>query len=296
LSILRGVITALLTPFDKREEILEESLRRIVEFQIQRGVSGFLVCGTAGQGPLMTLAQRKRALEIVVDQAKERAPVIAQVGLPDTQSTIELARHAQDHDATAVACVTPYYYKLDRIGIIGHYEAIASSISIPVFVYNIPRLTGFNVDVTMLKQLASVKGVVGIKDSSRDLTQLIEFRSSLPTDFDVINGTDSLVLSTLLFGLEAAISASANAFPELFVELFSFYQQGRIAEAVERQNLITSLRTIIGEPPVASVHEALKMRGIDSGSVKRPMRELTSEEKARLRGALEQFGLLKRNQ
>ena len=254
------------------------------------------MCGTAGQGPLMTLAQRKKALEIAVDQAKRRVPVIAQVGLPDTQSTIELAVHAEDHDATALACVTPYYYKLDRNSMIGHYEAIASSVSIPVFVYNIPRLTGFNVDVTLLKQLASVKGVVGIKDSSRDLAQLMEFRSSLPKDFDVINGADSLILSTLLFGLEAAISASANAFPELFVELFSLYQQGRIAEAVERQNLITSLRTTIGEPPVPSVHEALKMRGIDSGSVKRPMRKLTPEERARLQNALKQFGLLKRNQ
>ena len=215
MGIVKGIITALVTPFDSNDEILEGRLREVVEFQIAKGIHSFLVCGTTGQGPLMTVAQRRRVVEIVTDQIRKRVPVIAQTGLPDTRSTIELARHAQDHDVTAIACVTPYYYRFDRSAVLRHYKAVAASVSIPVFVYNIPRLTGFNVDAPLLKQLASIERVVGVKDSSRDFTQLLELCSAVSQSFTVLNGTDSFVLPAFLFGLDGAVGWNRSVISQI---------------------------------------------------------------------------------
>ncbi len=280
---LHGIITALVTPFSDSGQVDEEALRQLVQFQIKSGVNGLFPLGTTGMGPALEPDERKRVAEIVVKEAKGKIPVIVQVGAADPIVSIDLARHAERFGADAVASLTPFYYHPGTDAIIEHYKRLASSTKLPVLVYNIPSNTGNNVDAKLLVQLSRIPNVVGIKDSSRDFLQLLDYLGSVPQGFTVINGTDSYQFSALCAGVNAGVSATANPFPELFVEMYEAYKASDLAKGEKLQKKIHSLRAAMSNPPLAPLLEVLKMRGLKSGSVRPPLRQMNSEEVAALR-------------
>ncbi len=280
---LHGIITALVTPFSNDGQVDEEAIRQLVQFQIKSGVNGLFPLGTTGMGPAMEPDERKRVAEIVVKEAKGRVPVIVQVGAADPAVSVDLARHAERCGADAVASLTPFYYHPGTDSIIEHYRRLAASTKLPVLVYNIPSNTGNNVDAKLLAQLSRIPNIVGIKDSSRDFSQLLDYLGSVPPGFTVINGTDSYLFSAFCAGVNAGVSATANPFPELFVEMYEAYKASDLTKGERLQIKIHSLRAAMSNPPLAPLLEVLKMRGLKSGNVRPPLRQMNSEEIAALR-------------
>jgi len=290
---IEGIITALLTPFTEEGNIDEEALQEFAEFQVKSGIHGLYPCGTVGEGPTMSIEQRKRVAEIVVDQVKARIPVIVHIGAINTTMTVELAKHAEKVGADALGCVTPYYFTLDDDAIIEHYRRVAEAVSIPIFVYNIPHRTTFNITPNLMVKLAKLPNIIGIKDSSRDFTQLCEYIEKLGKGFTVICGTDALIIPALFMGAKGAISAISNVFPELFVDAYDAYKKKNYEKAITLQFKIIAARRVLGKPAIAPLKEALKMRGFRAGAVKNPLRPMTEKEIIKLRDSLIGLGLIK---
>jgi len=278
LFAVRGIITALVTPFTSRGEVDEDSLREIVLFQLKSGVNGLFVNGTTGLGPVMNPDQRKRVAEITVQETKRRIPVIVQVGGVDPEVCLNLATHAEKIGSDAVASVTPFYYQPGEEALIEHYRKLSEATNLPIFVYNIPRNTGNNVDASLLLRLSKVPRVIGIKDSSRDFSQLLDYLHVVPDGFNVVNGTDSYQFSAFCAGVQAGVSATANVIPELFVEMYNSYKARSFEEGKALQSKIHAARTAMSKPPIAPLLEALRMRGLRGGSVKAPLRSMTKTE------------------
>lgn len=289
---IEGIITALITPFAREGNVDEKALRELVEFQVRSRVHGLYPCGTAGEGLTMSIEQRKRVAEIVVNQVKGRIPVVVHIGAISTAMTIHLAKHAEKIGADALGCVTPYYYTPDNDAIIEHFKRVAEAVRTPLFVYNIPHRTNINVTPDLMIRLTKLPNIIGIKDSSRDFTRLCEYIEMLGRGFTVICGTDAFMIPALFMGAKGAISAISNSFPELFVEAYNAYKKQNYGKAIELQHRIVAARRVLANPAIAPLKEALKMRGFRAGTVKRPLRPMTDKETIELRKSLIRLGLI----
>jgi 4-hydroxy-tetrahydrodipicolinate synthase len=283
---LRGIITALVTPFSHDGTFDEDSMEEIVRFQIRSGVNGLFALGTTGMGPVMEPEERKRVASIAINAVDGKIPVIVHVGDLNPRVTTDLARHAEEAGADAVACLTPFYYNPGPEAMLDHFKRLTASTRLPVLVYNIPRNTGVNVDPKLLLELSKIPNVVGIKDSSRDFSQLLDYLGILPKGFMVINGTDGYQFSAFCAGVQAGVSATANAIPELFVEMFQAYKSRDLGRGQQLQSRIHALRSAMNNPPLAPILEALRFRGLKSGDVRPPLRSMSAPEVAALKATL----------
>lgn len=292
--LFEGILPAIVTPFDSNGNVDFEALRDVVRFQIEGGVHGFFVCGTIGEGALMSIEQRKAVAEAIIREASGKVPVIVHVGTTNTNESVELAMHAERIGAKAVGAITPYFFKPDIEGLIIHYQMIAESSHMPVFAYNIPQITGFNLTPEIFRRLCVIEGIVGIKDSSGNLSQLQEIIETAPKPITVINGADDILLAALLVGASAEISGVANAAPELMVELYESFKENNIARALELQRKVNTLRRILyasGPSNIASIKAAMELRGVRAGLPRKPLRPLKSDEMARLKDKLSALNL-----
>jgi len=292
--LFEGVLPAIITPFDSNGNVDFDALRDVVRFQIEGGVHGFFACGTVGEGVLMSIEQRKAVAEAIVREAKGRVPVIVHVGTTNTSESVELARHAEQIGAEAVGAVTPFFFKPDIEGLRMHYQSIAEAVNIPVFVYNIPRMTGFNITAEIFRKLCMIEGVAGIKDSSGNLSQIQEIIETAPKPITVINGADDIFLAVLIAGASAEISGTANVAPELLVEIYESYKEDDLRKALKLQRKLNALKRVlyeIGSSNVSSIKAALEMRGVKAGVPKKPLRPLNSEELSRLKDKLSALNL-----
>ncbi|MCJ7455498.1 dihydrodipicolinate synthase family protein [Candidatus Bathyarchaeota archaeon] len=283
---LEGIVTALVTPFTHAGEVDEDALREIVRFQLKHRVHGFFVCGTTGLGPAMSPDQRRRVAEVVVQETGRKIPVVVQVGASDPQASFQLAEHAEKAGADAIASLTPFYYQPGEDAIIEYFTKLAGTTKLPLFVYNIPRHTGNNVDANLLLKLSRIPNVVGMKDSSRDFVQLVDCLSIVPAGFGVINGTDSYLFAALCAGTHAGVSATSNLAPELFVEMYDTFRRKEYDKAASLQLKIHALRKVTSMPPIAPLLEGLRLRGLKSGLVKPPLRSMNRDELVELRASL----------
>lgn len=287
----QGIFPALITPFDREGEVNLEDLRGLARFQIEKGVNGFFVCGSAGEGPLMSTSQRELVAKTVIDEVSGRVSIIVHVGTTNTKETIELAKHAEENGADAVGVVSPYFFTPDLEGLIEHYRLVSESVEIPVLIYNIPSRTGFNVTSKMTTELCKLPNIIGVKDSSRDLVQIRETIETAPKKINVINGSDNLIFAALAIGVDGQISGTANVTPELFVELYKAFKKGERARALKLQADINAVIRALRGPPVAPRKAALELRGIRAGVPKRPLRPLKPDEISELRERLTALNL-----
>ncbi|MFQ6094741.1 MAG: 4-hydroxy-tetrahydrodipicolinate synthase [Candidatus Bathyarchaeia archaeon] len=288
---IRGILPAIITPFNRDGDVEFEHLRGVVRFHLEKGVHGFFACGSAGEGPLMSIEQRKAVAETVLKEAADRVPVIVHVGTTNTRESIELARHAEAAGATAVGVVTPYYFHPDVEGLIEHYKLIAEAVDIPVLAYNIPIRTGYNMTPEIVRKLCDIPNMIGVKDSSRNLIQIREIIETAPKPITVINGSDNLLFAALMIGVDAQISGIANVVPELLVELYEAYKKGVYEKAVDLQAKINAVKRVLDKPPIAPIKAALEMRGVKAGLPRRPLRPLTLEELTKLEERLKTLNL-----
>ncbi|WP_255194357.1 dihydrodipicolinate synthase family protein [Natronobeatus ordinarius] len=276
---LAGVVPPTITAFDDEESLDLERTAAHARFVVDRGVHGVFPLGTNGEFALLTDAERDRVVEAVVDEVGGEVPVIAGVGAPSTRQTVAHAEHAESVGADGVVVVTPYYFPLDGRGAVEHYQRVAEAVSVPIYVYHIPGRTGNRLSLETLEELAAIDGVAGVKDSSKDVPWLVQAMDACP-DLTYLAGSDSLLFAGLEVGCAGMVSAVANVFPELVVELYEAYDEGDEAQAHDLQRQVFAVRRAFksGGGYMAGVKSTLPMRGFDAGPLRSPLRLLDDEE------------------
>lgn len=288
-----GVIPPTLTLYTKRGEVDEELQRAYIEFLITSGIHGAFACGTFGTGIMISPEQHKKVLEVTIDQAKGRIPVIAHAGTVSTDRSVILAKNAEEAGADAVSSLPPFYYKHTTEAIIAHYAALVKSVNIPVFTYNNPKTTGVSVTPDMIIALARA-GVKGMKDTGPiENFYLMKTRMERKgLDFQFIIGTGGHWLPAALTGVKAMVSGSSNIFPETVVEMYNTTMKEGVQAAAELQAQVIRLRDIqlIGGK-ILTTMAVLEMRGFGVGYPKAPFQPLDDSVKKRIRDAIIEEGL-----
>jgi 4-hydroxy-tetrahydrodipicolinate synthase len=286
-----GIIPPAITCFDRDGEIDETAQREVIRFQAQH-VHGFYPCGTYGSGPLMTLDERKRVAEIVVEEKGDCA-VIVHVGAVNTRQSVELARHAQSIGADAVGAIPPYYYKYTSDQLLDHYRAIMGAVDIPVFLYNNPGLSGNPISADMLATLAD-EGLAGVKDSAFDLVAFYMYLIKVKKPgFTFIIGTEAIAAPALDAGASAVISGLANVFPEFMASFYRTWQQGDPRKTGDAQLDVVKARSILKYGPTLTMtYAVLRMRGINAGCPRAPYQEIPASLYERAEREFREMGLL----
>lgn len=293
---LSGINPALLTPFTKGGKNVDyDKAAGLAERLAKQGVHGLFVCGTTGEGMLLSLEERKRLTEELVKAVGKKLNVIVQAGCLNTQETIELARHAQEAGAPAAAVVAPSFFGYDEPALAAHYSAVAKAVpKLPLLLYNIPKCTGNPLSAGLVKQLSEKHdSIVGMKDSSGAMGYLNTIIDNARPGFGVINGADEYSFQAYLTGAVGTVSSTANVFPELFLSIYQDVQAGKIKNArATHVKLAKACRMFNYGGNIASYKEALRLRGFDAGYVRPPQRELTAGEKKSLAKALQDGKLI----
>ena len=279
---IRGVIPPIVTPFTPGAESIDgDALQAHADWLIEKGVHGLMPCGTTGEGPLLTAAERKEVLDMVAEAADGRVPLLAHVGGITTRETIDLAVHAAARGADAVSVVTPYYFKLPDRAMVEHFCAVAGAVpETPVFLYNIPQCTGNWVNPAMLREVAGrCPNVIGIKDSAGYITLLQAFIQLAEGSFQVACGSDALVFQAFQAGACACVSGNANAFPEVVVGIFECFWAGDLVGAEIQQQLLNEVREALHNGgSIAMIKRAIEMRGLQAGGVRPPLADVVAGE------------------
>jgi 4-hydroxy-tetrahydrodipicolinate synthase len=281
---IKGILPALITPFTKNDELDEKKLRKFLQFLVPQ-VHGIYPCGSYGSGPLMSILQRKRVAEIVVEEVADKIPIVLHVGAADTQTTIGLAKHADSLNVSAIACLTPYYYLHNFNTIAEHFKRIIDSVNIPVFVYHNPKYTNFlSFTPAQLEKLSDM-GLMGLKDSSANITFFYDCVATInKPNFTFLAGSQTVLLPALLGGGDGCVSGLSNLFPLLVNKIYEYVLNKNFTEALELQRKVNILRKITGEGiPVPFYHAALKLKGIDIGLPKGPHLPFSKEEEERIK-------------
>lgn len=214
-----GVGTALVTPFTRSGDLDEKNVRRLGRRQIDAGIHFLVPNGTTGENPTLTLAERVRIVEILVDEANGQVPILAGAGGYNTKEVVHLADEMRKAGASGILSVTPYYNKPTPEGLVQHYRTIADNTPLPIIVYNVPGRTGVNIDVNTLVRLAAIPNVVGVKEASGNVTQVCEISKAVPSDFLVLSGDDALTLPIMAIGGRGVISVVSNEIPREMVQM-----------------------------------------------------------------------------
>ena len=291
--MLRGTITALVTPFDANGGIDEKALRRLVDFQIEEGIDGLLPCGTTGESPTLTYAEHNKVIDIVIDQANGRVPVIAGTGSNSTQEAIDLTRHAKEAGADYSLQVAPYYNKPTQKGFFEHFLAIAEAVDIPLILYNIPGRTGKNVETKTLLRLAEHKNIVAVKEASGDINQMMDVIQQRPEGFTVFSGDDNLTFPLIALGGDGIVSVASNIIPREVCEMVDLALEGEWVEARRRHfRLLSFFKAMFIETNPIPVKTALAMKGMMQEVFRSPMCAMEPENRTRLEKVLHEYGLL----
>jgi 4-hydroxy-tetrahydrodipicolinate synthase len=289
---VRGLFTALITPFNKKGDVDGDRLGELVRFQVSNGADGIYPCGSTGLGPMLSLDERKFVAETVTKEAGSKIPVVVQVGCADTASTVALAIHAERAGAYAVASLTPYYYKPGERAIMKHFEAVSKAVSVPVFAYNIPQFTGNNLLPGAVAELARSGVVSGIKDSSRDFLQVLDLIAAVPDDFVVMNGIEEYGLFAMMSGADGLVSGGASALPGLMKSMVEAHRRGDREGALAAQKRVWRVKELVRSGPISAYYEILRACGIDCGVPRAPFLPMSNKDSAKMLGGLKRLNLL----
>jgi 4-hydroxy-tetrahydrodipicolinate synthase len=226
-----GVGTALVTPFRKDGSVDESAVRRLARRQIDGGVHFLSPVGTTGEAPTLSHAEKLRVIELVVEEAAGRVPVLAGAGGYDTRETISLVHDIQSIGADGVLSVTPYYNKPTQEGLFQHYSAIAESTALPIVLYNVPGRTGVNIEVATVARLSEIPNIVGVKEASGNVVQMCEIFAAVPSDFLLLSGDDPLTVAAMAVGGRGVISVASNVAPSEMAQIVEFAEKGDFAGA-----------------------------------------------------------------
>jgi 4-hydroxy-tetrahydrodipicolinate synthase len=291
--MFRGAYTALITPF-KNGKVDYAALEALVENQISGGIDGLVPCGTTGESPTLTDKEHDEVIAFVVKTVRKRVTVIAGTGSNSTAEAIDRTRHAKEAGADAALLVTPYYNKPNQRGLIAHFTAIADAVDIPQILYNIPGRSVININPETLAELSRHRNIVGVKESTGNLEQMIRIKALCGPDFDLISGDDPLTLPVLSIGGVGVISVTAHLIPGETSRIVHSYLEGKIEESRELfykyYDLVKTVMSVDVNP--VGIKTAMALRGQVSDEFRLPLVPLAPESKEVLRKELEKYNLL----
>jgi 4-hydroxy-tetrahydrodipicolinate synthase len=271
MGMFEGALTALLTPF-RNGRVDEKALRAIVAEQIAGGIDGLVPCGTTGEGFNLTDAEFEKVVEVVIDEARGKVPVIAGVGTASTRHTIELAEISQRLKADGVLVVTPYYCKPTQEGLFAHFSAIARAVPLPILLYNIPGRCGIDLSTATLERLAAVETIVGIKESTGTVQRSSEIARRFGDRFTILSGDDALTLPVLAVGGHGVISVASNVVPKEVSALVDAFRAGDLAAARRQdQRLAPLVEALFIEANPGPAKFAMALRGVMSEEIRLPL-------------------------
>ena len=290
---LEGVYTALVTPMASDGTLDEKALRRLVDFQVEGGVNGLVPVGTTGESPTLDGDECKRVIRIVVEQARGRAQVIAGAGSNSTAEAIHYARDAREAGADATLQVAPYYNKPTSQGFLGHFRAIADAVDLPMIVYNIPGRTGKNIDNSTMFELAAHKNIVGVKEASGDIGQIMDLIAHKPADFAVLSGDDNLVFPVMALGGTGVISVASNLLPKEMARFVGAALKGDwTAARKQHYELLPFFKAIFIETNPIPIKAAMAMKGMITESYRLPMCCMAQKNRESLQATLKELKIL----
>ncbi len=289
----KGIIPAMVTPITSDGKINGEALRKLTNYLIQGGVHGLFPVGSQGEFYALTFEEKKRIIEVVVQETQGRVPVYAGTGAVTTRDAVALTKMAEEAGVSAVSVLTPYFIRPNEEELFEHYSAIAKATQLPVLLYNNPQRTGVNLSAEFVTRASKIENIVGIKDSSGDVTLTSEYIRRTGDPFSVLAGRDTLIYGTLCYGGKGAIAATANVAPRGVVEIYEAFQAGDWKRSLEAQFRLAPLRLAfdLGTFPVV-IKEALSLLGIDAGVGIPPVGGISTKAKAELKEILKKMGLL----
>lgn len=284
--LFTGVATALSTPFnDSGINLLE--FKKFIDFQINSGINALVVCGTTGETSTMTQEEKIQAITCAIETTNKRIPVIVGTGSNDTSTAIINSVIAQELGADGLLVVTPYYNKTTQLGLIEHFKAIASSVSIPIILYNVPSRTGINISPSTCFELSKVDNIIGIKEASGNMSQIAKIAQLCGSDFSIYSGNDDQIVPILSLGGKGVISVLSNIKPELTCNITNSFFKNAVNEACHYQlEALPLIDCLFFETNPIPVKSAINMLGFDFGKPRLPLVECTDSLKEKIRNFL----------
>jgi 4-hydroxy-tetrahydrodipicolinate synthase len=288
-----GTGTALVTPFHRDGSLDEPTLRALIKRQIDAGIDFLVPCGTTGESPTLTHEEHLRVVEIAVELAKGRVPVLAGAGGYNTAEVIALARELAEIGADGILSVTPYYNKPTQEGLYQHYKAIAAATTLPIVVYSVQGRTGVNVEPATVRRLAAIENIVGIKEASGNISQMAAILNAVPNDFNVLSGDDAITLPLIALGGRGVISVVSNEIPGDMTRLTRLALDGDFPAAREIHRRVHPLMEVnFVESNPGPVKAAMAQMGFLEPVWRLPLVAPKAENEARIRTVLESLDLL----
>ncbi|MDE6671886.1 MAG: 4-hydroxy-tetrahydrodipicolinate synthase [Ruminococcus sp.] len=292
-TIFTGAGIAIITPFNEDGSVNYDRLGEMIDYQIENNTDAIIICGTTGEASTMTDEEHLNCIKYAVEKTAGRVPVIAGTGSNDTKYAVELSKEAEAVGADALLLVTPYYNKTTQKGLIMHFTAIADAVNIPIVLYNIPGRTGMGFEVSTIKKLAEHKNIVAVKEASGNISYCAKLLAECGDVIDVYSGNDDMIVPLMSLGAKGVISVASHVIPKQVHDMVQYCVDNNFAEATKLQlqylDLINALFIEVNPIPVK---EAVNMTGVNVGSCRMPLCDMSEEHKAVLRKTLEKHGLI----
>lgn len=278
------IVTAMVTPFDIEGEIDYSATKNLVEHLIANGTDSIVVAGTTGESPTLSTEEKIALFKFVVQEVKNRIPVIAGTGSNDTRASIHLTREAEKCGVDGIMLVAPYYNKPSQEGLYQHFTVISEATTLPVMIYNVPGRTACNIDADTIVRLSEIDNIVCVKDASADLDAMAEIISRTSDDFLLYSGDDGLTLPVLAIGGVGVVSVSAHVVGNEMQNMMNTFRTGNVEEAgLMHRELLPTFKALFSAPSPTPLKAALNMNGIQVGEVRLPLVPLNEEQTRELK-------------
>ena len=287
-----GSLVALVTPF-RNDAVDEAAYQAFIEWQIGQGTHGIVPCGTTGESPTLSHSEHKRVVELAIEAAAGRIPVIAGTGSNSTAEAIELTRHAKRAGADAALVVTPYYNKPTQEGLYQHFKAIHDEAELPIIIYNIPGRSVIDMSVATMARLAKLPNIVGVKDATANLQRPLDVRREIGPDFCQLSGEDATIVAFLAQGGVGCISVTANVAPGLCAQLHNAGRAGNYQEVFRIRDLLGPLHNAMFlEPNPCPAKYGVSLLGRCENSLRLPLVKVGAETEVKVKAEMVKLGLL----
>ena len=292
--VLRGSMVAIVTPF-RNDAVDDAAFKRLIDLHVESGTSAVVPCGTTGESATLSFDEHDRVIELAVEAARGRIPVIAGTGSNNTREAIRLTKHAKEAGADAALLISPYYNKPTQRGLYLHFKAIAEAVDIPLVIYNIQSRTAVNIEPETFAQLAAIKNIVAVKESSGNLEQMSRILQLTHGKLALLSGDDGLTLPVLSIGGTGVISVAANIAPRDVAAMVDAFHAGRKDEALRwHQRLLPLVKALFLETNPIPVKTAMGLMGLITPELRLPLCEMSEPNEEKLYKALQAYGLLKK--
>ena len=293
MSIFTGAGVAIVTPFNEDESINYDKLDQLIDYHCNNGTDSIIICGTTGESATMSEKEHMECVKFAIERTKGRLPIIAGTGSNCTRTAIDMSKEAASYGAVGLLVVTPYYNKATQEGLVGHYTAVAKEAKAPIIMYSVASRTGCNIEpATAARLIKEVDNIVGIKEASGNISQVAKIMHLTDGKADLYSGNDDQIVPILSLGGKGVISVLSNVAPQETHDICAKFFEGDVKGSLELQlKAIPLIEQLFCEVNPIPVKKAMKLMGMDCGSLRMPLTELTPQHEESLAKAMTEFGI-----